>query len=50
MIIPYGYFNKRSWDKNHLTQDEMAIPIIYSLIYRLTTEEEPVNGLKCSNT
>ena len=31
-IITYGYFNIRSWDKNHSTQHEMAILIIYRFL------------------
>ena len=32
MIITYGYFNIWSWNKDHATQHEMAIPIIYRYI------------------
>ena len=28
MVITYDYFNIWSWDKNHSTQHEMAIPVI----------------------
>ena len=28
-IITYGYFYIRRWDKDHSTQNEMAIPIIH---------------------
>ena len=31
-IITYGYFNIRSWDKDHSTQHEMAILIIYRFL------------------
>ena len=30
MIITYGYFNLQGWDKDHSTQNETAIPNIYS--------------------
>ena len=29
MIVTYGYYNIQSRDKDHLTQHEMVIPIIY---------------------
>ena len=29
MVTTYGYFNIQSWDKNHSTQHEMAILIMY---------------------
>ena len=52
-VIPYGYCNIWSWDKDHLTQHEMAIPIIYRFLQKhkgyLSTEKELLNGLKHLN-
>ena len=31
MIITYGYFNLRGWEKDHSTQNETAIPYISRL-------------------
>ena len=31
-IITYGYFNIRSWDKDHSTQYETAILIVYRFL------------------
>ena len=34
--LTYGYFNIQRWDKDHWTQHEMVIPIMYKF---LKTEE-----------
>ena len=39
----------QSWEKDHLTQREMAIPIIYRFLQNIkaiTIEIEPLNGIK----
>ena len=49
-IITYEYCNVRSWYKDHTTQYETAILIIYKFLrkYILTTEKESFSGLKRS--
>ena len=46
-IITYGYFNIWSGDKDHLTQSEMAIPIIYILNIKTNYRNKLLRGLKC---
>ena len=33
-IITYAYFNIQSWDKDHSTQHDMAILIIYRFLQK----------------
>ena len=46
-IITYGYFNIWSGDKDHSTQSEMIIPIIYILNTKTNYRNKLLRGLKC---
>ena len=48
MIITYGYFSLRSWNKDHRVQDKLANPFIYNFIPKDTflLEKKAIESLK----
>ena len=40
MVVTYGYFSLWSWDKDHCTQNELAIVIMYKLLQKIKANQK----------
>ena len=38
-VVTYGYFSLRRWDKNHCTQDELAILMMHKFLKQARVAE-----------